>query len=123
MTERHAEVIAFPVRSDSPPISDGTTADGTTEQLDLREAIGEVVREERHEQERTLADVADEAGVSLPYLSEIERGRKDASAEVLTSISRALGLEVPDLLERTADRLRGTATCRAGGGTVLSLAA
>ncbi|MGH1503221.1 MAG: helix-turn-helix domain-containing protein [Acidimicrobiales bacterium] len=121
MTERHAEIIAFPVRSDSSAADEATVE--VTEQPDLREAIGEVVREERHEQERTLADVADEAGVSLPYLSEIERGRKDASAEVLTSISRALGLEVPDLLERTADRLRGTATCRAGGGTVLSLAA
>ncbi len=73
---------------------------------DLRTALGEVLREERHRQDRTLAEVAEEAAVSLPYLSEVERGRKDVSADVLTSIADALELDVPTVLERTARRLR-----------------
>ena len=44
-----------------------------------REAVGQELREERHRQERTLADVAEESGVSTQYLSEIERGRKEPS--------------------------------------------
>lgn len=72
----------------------------------LREAIGDVLRTERAEQERTLAEVADDAAVSLPYLSEVERGVKDVSSEVLTSIAEALELPLDVLLDRTADRLR-----------------
>lgn len=72
----------------------------------LREAIGDVLRTERSDQERTLADVADDASVSLPYLSEVERGVKDVSSEVLTSIADALELPLDVLLDRTADRLR-----------------
>ena len=72
----------------------------------LRDALGEVLREERTAQDRTLADVADAANLSLPYLSEVERGRKDVSSDLLTSICDALELPVPLLLERTAERLR-----------------
>lgn len=79
----------------------------------LRQAIGEVLREERHDQARTLADVANRAGVSLPYLSEVERGRKDVSSEVLGAISDALDLPLPVILERSARRLRGTARAQA----------
>ncbi len=75
----------------------------------LRSAIGTVLRRLRHQQGRTLQDVADAAGVSLPYLSEIERGRKEASSEILASICRALGLALPDLLEQVrAELLRST---------------
>jgi transcriptional regulator with XRE-family HTH domain len=75
----------------------------------LRSAIGTVLRRLRHQQGRTLQDVADAAGVSLPYLSEIERGRKEASSEILAGICRALGLALPDLLEQVrAELLRGT---------------
>ena len=66
----------------------------------LRTAIGTVLRRLRQRQGRTLQDVADAAGVSLPYLSEIERGRKEASSEVLAGICRALGIGLPDLLEQ-----------------------
>lgn len=71
-----------------------------------REAIGEVLREERKDQERTLAEVSEDANVSLPYLSEIERGRKEVSSDLLESVCDALGIEVADVLERSADRLR-----------------
>lgn len=82
----------------------------------LREALGEVLRDERHAQQRTLADVAGDAAVSVPYLSEVERGRKDVSSDVLTSISGALDLPVPVLLERTARRM----TVRSSGTFALA---
>ncbi|OXY89231.1 helix-turn-helix domain-containing protein [Streptomyces diastatochromogenes] len=63
-----------------------------------RDLVGEVLRRERLAQERTLRDVADEARISLPYLSEIERGRKEASSEVLAAAAHALGLGLGDLL-------------------------
>src|SRR5215204_4347441 len=64
----------------------------------LRTMIGHVLRRTRTEQGRTLADVARAARVSLPYLSELERGRKEASSEVLAAICDALRIELPDLL-------------------------
>lgn len=76
----------------------------------LRQALGEVLRDERHAQQRTLAEVAGGAAVSLAYLSEVERGRKDVSSDVLTSISGALDLPLPVLLERTARRITIRAT-------------
>ncbi len=74
----------------------------------VKEAIGEVLREERQDQDRTLADVAEAAWVSLQYLSEVERGRKDISSELLASVCRGLEVPVPDVLERAADKLRAT---------------
>jgi transcriptional regulator with XRE-family HTH domain len=65
----------------------------------LRMAIGAVLRRLRLRQGRTLQDVADAAGVSMPYLSEIERGRKEASSEILAGICRSLGIGLPELLE------------------------
>ena len=72
----------------------------------LREVIGDVLRDERQQQERTLRDIAEEAAVSLPYLSEIERGRKDVSSDVLAAVCDALHVPLADVLERSADRLR-----------------
>ena len=63
-----------------------------------RDLVGDVLRRERLSQERTLKDVADEARISMPYLSEVERGRKEASSEVLAAAARALGLGLTDLL-------------------------
>ncbi|WP_378733383.1 helix-turn-helix domain-containing protein [Nocardia brasiliensis] len=71
----------------------------------LRAVYGEVLRDERQDQDRTLADVADEVGMSKQYLSEIERGRKEASSEMLHSICGALGLPIESLLFRGARRL------------------
>ena len=71
-----------------------------------------MLRRSRLEQRRTLADVARDARVSVPYLSEVERGRKEASSEVLAAVCDALRIELSDLLaevgrdlaERTAPR-------------------
>jgi transcriptional regulator with XRE-family HTH domain len=64
----------------------------------LRTMLGDVLRRTRREQGRTLADVARAARVSMPYLSEVERGRKEASSEVLAAICESLGIELSDLL-------------------------
>jgi transcriptional regulator with XRE-family HTH domain len=60
--------------------------------------LGHVLRRTRLAQGRTLADVARAARVSLAYLSELERGRKEGSSEVLAAVCDALGIEVADLV-------------------------
>jgi transcriptional regulator with XRE-family HTH domain len=103
----------------------------------LRTIVGDVLRRLRLEQGRTLADVAGEARVSMPYLSELERGRKEASSEVLAAICAALDIDLSDLLgeaRRELARVRPTpviqldrngydraAQGRAGGGAVQCL--
>ncbi|MFI9646449.1 helix-turn-helix domain-containing protein [Streptomyces sp. NPDC052040] len=70
-----------------------------------RDLVGDTLRRERRAQERTLKDVAEAARISMPYLSEVERGRKEASSEVLAAAARALGLGLPDLLSLAQDEL------------------
>jgi transcriptional regulator with XRE-family HTH domain len=69
-----------------------------------REALGAALRTRRLEQGRTLQDVALAAAVSTPYLSEIERGRKDASSEVVVTIADALRTGLDTLMFDIADR-------------------
>ncbi|WP_371657555.1 helix-turn-helix domain-containing protein [Streptomyces sp. NBC_00280] len=71
----------------------------------FRDLVGGVLRRERLAQERTLKDVADAARISMPYLSELERGRKEASSEVLAAAAGALGLGLGDLLSLTQSEL------------------
>jgi transcriptional regulator with XRE-family HTH domain len=68
----------------------------------LREAIGDRLRHARTTQHRTLREVSRAARVSLGYLSEVERGRKEASSELLASICDALALPLADLLHLVA---------------------
>jgi transcriptional regulator with XRE-family HTH domain len=63
-----------------------------------RHLVGGVLRKERLAQRRTLKDVAEAARISMPYLSELERGRKEASSEVLAAAAQALGLGLADVL-------------------------
>ncbi|MZD09614.1 helix-turn-helix domain-containing protein, partial [Streptomyces sp. SID5785] len=63
-----------------------------------RHVVGDVLRRRRRGQGRTLQDVADVAGISMPYLSEMERGRKEASSEMLAAVAGALGLGLVDVL-------------------------
>jgi len=80
-----------------------------------RDLVGDVLRRERLAQERTLKDVADAARISMPYLSEVERGRKEASSEVLAAAAQALGLGLGDLLGRAqGELLRITSRTSAG---------
>jgi predicted transcriptional regulator len=70
-----------------------------------RDLVGDVLRRERLAQERTLKDVADTARISMPYLSEVERGRKEASSEVIAAAAHALGLDLGDLLSLARSEL------------------
>jgi transcriptional regulator with XRE-family HTH domain len=70
-----------------------------------REAVGEALRRRRQAQGRTLRQVAGAAGVSLTYLSEVERGRKEASSEVLEAVCAALHLALADLFLEVAETL------------------
>lgn len=81
-----------------------------------RDLVGDVLRRERLAQERTLKDVADEARISMPYLSEVERGRKEASSEVLAAASHALGLGLGDLLTRAQGELARVTSRHVAGG-------
>ncbi|ADD43908.1 helix-turn-helix domain-containing protein [Stackebrandtia nassauensis] len=64
----------------------------------LRRIIGETLRIRRRQQRRTLRDVSAAANVSLGYLSEVERGQKEASSELLSSICEALDVPLSDVL-------------------------
>jgi transcriptional regulator with XRE-family HTH domain len=86
----------------------------------LRTKVGEVLRRIRLEQGRTLADVSRAARVSVPYLSELERGRKEASSEVLAAICDALRIDLSDLLAGVARDMAGD---RAGRAAVVRLEA
>jgi hypothetical protein len=70
-----------------------------------REAAGAVLREQRLHRAQTLAQVADRAGISVQYLSEVERGRKEPSSEVLAAVTGALRLSLLDLTRLVVDRL------------------
>lgn len=82
----------------------------------MRDLIGELLRRTRNEQGRTLREVAEDAQVSLPYLSEIERGRKEASSEVLAAVYRSLGLSLTDVLSELYQRTALVGLSRTGTG-------
>ena len=72
----------------------------------IRELLGESLRERRIAQGRTLREVSLAARVSLGYLSEVERGQKEASSELLYSICNALGVPLYDVFSQVSDKLR-----------------
>ena len=71
----------------------------------LRTLLGEALRTTRLRQQRTLREVSAIAQVSLGYLSEVERGQKEASSELLASICRALGVRLSDVLRDVSETL------------------
>jgi transcriptional regulator with XRE-family HTH domain len=72
----------------------------------LRTQLGNTLRGHRLRQRRTLRDVSGAARVSLGYLSEVERGQKEASSELLASICDALDVELADLLAEVSLEMR-----------------
>ncbi|OZG64096.1 XRE family transcriptional regulator [Bifidobacterium hapali] len=80
-----------------------------TREVSLREAIGHVLRDLRTRDRKTLREVSEKAGVSLGYLSEVERGQKEASSELLSSIAESLGVSTPKMLRMVADYLESLA--------------
>ena len=91
----------------------------------LREVIGDVLRRARTSQGRTLREVSQGARVSLGYLSEVERGRKEPSSELLSAICAALDVPLSQVLADACAAMAGheeiariTAIPRAGGVAV-----
>jgi transcriptional regulator with XRE-family HTH domain len=85
----------------------------------LRDALGETLRDARTSQNRTLRDVSTAANVSLGYLSEVERGRKEASSELLASICDALELQMSDVLDNVSRNLRSDSRLAAAKARVV----
>ena len=77
----------------------------TRETVLFRIELGDVLREDRQRQGRTLREVSSDARVSLGYLSEVERGQKEASSELLHSICAALNVPMSHVLRLVADRI------------------
>lgn len=71
----------------------------------FRQELGDVLRDARRAQGRTLRQVSSDARVSLGYLSEIERGQKEASSELLLSVTEALGMPLSFVLREVSDRI------------------
>lgn len=76
----------------------------------LRHELGEVLREIRQDQGRTLRDVATSSSVSLGYLSELERGAKEASSELLSAVCGGLGLPLSEVLGLVQERVERVET-------------
>lgn len=72
----------------------------------LREMVGETLRELRVAESMTLREVSAKARVSLGYLSEVERGQKEASSELLNAICGALRVELSEVLRLTSHRVQ-----------------
>jgi len=71
----------------------------------VRQEIGEVLRDVRLQKGRTLRQVAGRASVALGYLSEVERGQKEASSEILASVADALDTPISVIMREVGDRL------------------
>ena len=75
-----------------------------------REVLGSRLRALRADRDETLAQTAERAGISPQYLSEIERGRKEASSEMIAALAGALGITVAELMAGAAEDLRRIVT-------------
>ncbi len=87
----------------------------------LREVLGDVLRRTRTTQGRTLREVSDAARVSLGYLSEVERGRKEASSELLSAICDALDVSLSQLLVEAIEQLAPQDSRMAGASTATNI--
>jgi transcriptional regulator with XRE-family HTH domain len=85
-----------------------------------REALGRSLRAAREEQGGRLVDVAERAGISPQYLSEIERGRKEPSSEMIAAVTGALGVRLDDLLIGIAGDLRRAVGRRPAGPVLMA---
>jgi DNA-binding XRE family transcriptional regulator len=91
-----------------------------------REALGRRLRALRQDQRETLSETAARAGISPQYLSEVERGCKEPSSEMIAALAGALGTTLTGLTGQVADDLRrqhNAVTSRAAGPVMLAMAA
>ena len=85
----------------------------------LRRLLGDELRRQRLRQQRTLREVSSAARVSLGYLSEVERGQKEASSELLSSICTALEVPLSEVLRGVSHEL---AVAERASGPALAMA-
>jgi transcriptional regulator with XRE-family HTH domain len=78
----------------------------------MRHEIGDVLRDFRLQKAMTLRQVASQARIALGYLSEVERGQKEASSEVLASIAEALGVSLSAIMHEVGDRFAIVESCQ-----------
>ncbi len=71
----------------------------------VRQEIGDVLRDLRLQKGRTLRQVAGRASVALGYLSEVERGQKEASSEILAAVAEALDVPISSIMREVGDRI------------------
>ncbi|WP_347344467.1 helix-turn-helix transcriptional regulator [Microbacterium sp.] len=71
----------------------------------VREEIGDVLRDFRLQKGHTLRQVAGRASVALGYLSEVERGQKEASSEILAAVADALDVPISTIMREVGDRI------------------
>jgi transcriptional regulator with XRE-family HTH domain len=111
-----AEIMTLPTKAPRPPRQ--------PEPL-WREALGDRLRGIRHDRGERLADTAERAGVSPQYLSEIERGLKEPSSEMIAAVAGALEVTLIELTAGVVDDLRSRGADRAAVGcrTTYALAA
>src|ERR1700678_3523142 len=88
-----------------------------------REVLGHRLRTLRADRDETLAQTAERAGISPQYLSEIERGRKEPSSEMIAALAGALDTTLADLTLAVTEDLRRLSRVRAAAGAAVSRAA
>ena len=119
----------YPLRREpqpEPPAQEPPLQEPPLQEPLWREVLGQRLRALRLEQQETLAETAGRAGISPQYLSEIERGRKEPSSEMIAALAGALGTTLIRLTEQVAGDLRrqqAIAPARASRPVMLSLAA
>ncbi|WP_217184996.1 helix-turn-helix domain-containing protein [Streptomyces sp. AC495_CC817] len=79
-----------------------------------RQLLGDQLRRRRHDRDETLTETAEKAGVSPQYLSEVERGLKEPSSEMIAAIAGALDSSLVELTSAVADELRTAAPVSTG---------
>lgn len=98
------DLLRLPSPAEPPNLELPTLEPPTLEPL-WRELVGDQLRRRRHRRGETLGEVAERAGISTQYLSEVERGLKDPSSELLSAVAGALDLTILDLSVGVARRL------------------
>src|SRR5580700_4948802 len=109
-----------------PPAQEPPAQEPPAQEPLWREVLGQRLRALRQEQQETLAETAGRAGISPQYLSEIERGRKEPSSEMIAALAGALGTTLTGLTEQVAGDLRrqqGPAVTDNSGPVMLARAA
>lgn len=88
-----------------------------------RDLLGDELRRLRHRRGETLGETADRAGISPQYLSEIERGRKEPSSEMIAAVGGALDVTLLDLTLAVADAVAAPLSSSRSTTSVMALAA